>query len=385
MRIGIFTDCYEPIISGVAVSLRTLKNELENLGHEVFVITNDHENAEILDSVLRLGGKIMPMKGMHDYRWGKASKWKVEEAGKLNLDIVHCHTEFTMGRVGRKVARKYNIPFVHTYHTMYEDYVFFISRLLVLPLRFASKIYSRNFADSADDVVFPTIKVKRKFDEYGYKGSSHIVPTGIYMDRFDEKNFSDVELKAKKKELGISEDDFVLLFLGRMSREKSVKELIYNVAKFCKKHQNVRLLLVGGGPDLDYFKHLIEKHDFEDMVTCTGMVSNHDVGIYYRISDLFVNFSMTETQGITYYEALASNLPVLAKYDDNLEGIIENNENGFTFTNDEEFLPLLDKLYMDKSLLKKLSNNARASVEKYSAQNYAASMEKIYLDLLKKE
>ena len=130
------------------------------------------------------------------------SRKKVQEIGKLNLDIVHCHTEFTMGRLGRRAAKKYHIPVVHTYHTMYEDYVHFISKTFSRPLRFLSKWYSTRFANSADEVVFPTIKVKRTFDRYGFTKNSSIIPTGIYLSKFSANNFAGndvIQLKEKLK------------------------------------------------------------------------------------------------------------------------------------------------------------------------------------------
>jgi 1,2-diacylglycerol 3-alpha-glucosyltransferase len=380
MRIGLFTDAYAPIISGVSISLDILSKELTKLGHEVFVITNKHENAIIVDNILRLGGYKIPMKGMREYRIGKVTNKKVREVRELNLDIVHCHTEFTMGRLGRRVAKKNNIPLVHTYHTMYEDYVHFISKSLVGPLRLISKTYSKSFANSADEVVFPTIKVKRTFDRYGYKKNSHIIPTGIYLEDFNKDKFKKEDISKLREELKIDPNDFIMLFLGRMSREKSVQDLLCQFSKI--KNENVKLLLVGGGPDIKYFRNICKKQNIEDKVIFVGMVSPNDVGLYYQLGDLFVNFSVTETQGLTYYEALASGLPVLVKYDDNLEGLVENGYNGYSFTDNDDFVRLFEKIIDDKILFNQISNNSSKAIQKFSAENYAKNIEKIYKKLL---
>ncbi len=381
MRIGLFTDAYYPIISGVSISLRILKKELTDLGHEVFIITNNHESATPEENVIRLGGYKLPMKGMGEYRIGKVTRKKVLEVGKLNLDIVHCHTEFTMGRLGRRVARKYKLPVVHTYHTMYEDYVHFISKTLTKPLRLLSKYYSRSFANSANEVLFPTIKVKKTFDRYGYKKHSHIVPTGIYLEKFDKDNFSTHRIIQLKESLKIRHDDFVLLFLGRLSREKSIEDLLIEFAKI--EDPKVKLLIVGGGPDSDLFEKLVKEKGITDRVIFTGMVPPKDVGVYYHLGDLFVNFSTTETQGLTYYEALASCLPLLVKYDDNLEGVILDEVNGYSFKENSEFVDLANKLINNRQLLDEYASNACSSVEKFSAMNYAKSVEEVYLKLHK--
>jgi 1,2-diacylglycerol 3-alpha-glucosyltransferase len=381
MRIGIFTDAFTPIVSGVSVSLEILSAELRKLGHEVIVITNSHENAVECENTLRVKGYKFPMKGMNEYRFSRVSRKRVKEIGELNLDLVHCHTEFTMGRLGRRAARKFNLPVVHTYHTMYEDYVHFVSKTFSRPLRFLSKCYSKSFANSADEVIFPTIKVKRTFDRYGYKGHGHIIPTGIYLEQFRKINFKQTEIDKTKESLGIKKDDFVMIFLGRISREKSIEDLILEFSKIKKK--NLKLLFVGGGPDMQVFKDLANKLGVLDKVIFSGMVPPNEVGLYYQLGDLFVNFSVSETQGLTYYEALASGVPLLVKYDDNLEDVIVEDYNGFSFKNNEDFVKLFEKLDSNPVLLSKLTQNANKAIEKYSAETYARKCEAIYKKLVK--
>ena len=381
MKIGIFTDCYFPIISGVSVSIETLRKELTKLGHEVYIITNSHENQVEQENVIRMGGVPLPMKGMHDYRIGKVTRKKVQQVREMNFDIVHCQTEFTMGRLGRKAAKKDNIPIVHTYHTMYEDYVHFISKALIIPLRYASKSFSRNFANSVDSVIFPTIKVKRVFDGYGFKKQSHIVPTGIYLDPFKPENHDPQDILNLKTSLGFDEDDFIVLFLGRLSREKSIVDLIKQFSKI--EDKNVKLLLVGGGPDQDIFARKARKYGVEDRIVITGMVPPTEVSKYYQVGDIFVNFSLTETQGLTNIEALVSGLPLLVRYDDNLEDVIKHGYNGYSFNEVEEFLPLFDKLYNDRILLNQMKENALKDINRFSAQAFAKHIEEIYQNLVK--
>ncbi len=386
MRIGLFSDAYYPIISGVSISVATLSRELKKLGHEVIIVTNGHDLATYSEDIVRFKGTRIPMKGLREFRIGKVTSTKIAAIGDLNLDVIHCHTEFSMGRLGRKAGKKFNIPVVHTYHTMYEDYIFYITKVFSSPLTILSKWYSKKFADSADEVIFPTMKVKKAFDGYGYAKTSHIIPTGIYLDKFRKDNYKEEYYLETRKKLGIEEDDFVLLFLGRMSREKSVETLIKKFKEISKSKDNVKLLLVGGGPDLNYFKDLANELGIRDKLICAGMVMPYEVPFYYHISTLFVNFSITETQGLTYIEALASGVPLLVKYDDNLEGVIKPGENGFSFTDDKEFVPLFNKLYNNNDLLNKITkNSSEACIERFSAEQYAFNVLDIYNSLLKKD
>ena len=383
MKVGIFTDAYYPIISGVATSISTLQKELIKLGYEVYIITFDFEGYEEEDHVIRIPGKTLPMKGLKNHKIGKANKKMMKHINHLHLDIVHLHTEFTIGRLGRKYAKKYKLPIVHTYHTMYEDYVHFVTPVFKGLLRYISKKYSRSFADSADEVIFPTVKVKRKFDEYHYAGTSNIIPSGIYLDRFRKINFTNQEIIDLRRSIGIKDDDFVFLFIGRLSREKSIDNLIHEFEKVHKELPNTKLLLVGGGPDLDMFKRQIRELQLDDHIFFTGMIPYGHIAKYYQLGDLFVNFSTTETQGLTYIEALASGVPLLVKYDDNLEDVIVDGYNGFSFTNDNEFKELYFNMMRNKVLFDEITRNATKSIEKFSAQNYGKKVHEVYQKLNK--
>jgi 1,2-diacylglycerol 3-alpha-glucosyltransferase len=383
MRIGIFTDSYEPIISGVTVSINVLEKELVKLGHEVYIITSEHDDAIPRENVVRVPGVRLPMKGLKEYRIGKVTRRRVKEIAKYDFDVIHCHTEFTIGRIGRCIAKKYNIPLVHTYHTMYEEYVHFVSKTFARSLRFLSKKYFKSFANSADVVIFPTKKVKDRFKEYGYQKEGRIVPTGIYLEKFRKINFSTNELNQLKDTLGIEENDFVLMFLGRVSREKSLGDLITNFKTIVQP--NIKLLIVGGGPDEDHFKKMVSDLDLKDNVIFTGMVSQVDVPMYYHLGNLFGNFSMTETQGLTYCEALASSLPLLVKYDKNLDGVIENGVNGYTFNTNEEFEMTFNMIYKNPIMYNELKTKASLNIQQFSAQTYGKKVLEIYQDLIGKK
>lgn len=381
MKIGLFTDAYFPIISGVSLSVDNLANELRNLGHEVYVIAHFHETATTDPYVVRIKGFRLPMKGMKEYRIGKVTRKLVRQMMEYQFDIIHCHTEFTLGRLGRRTARKTGVPVVHTYHTMYEDYVHFVSKMLAKPLRFAAKWYSKWFAKQASAVIFPTIKVKKTFDGYGFEGPGHIIPTGIYLDRFQAEQYDPTKIQSLKVKYGLDNTKMVLLFLGRVSREKSISKLIDEFSKVA--NNDILLLIVGDGPDKPEFVHQIKELGISDSVIFTGMVNPNEVGSYYRLADLFVNFSVTETQGLTYIESLASGTPLLVKYDDNLEGVVQDGINGFTFTKDEEFQTHLLRLYNNPKELELLHQQASSGLEPFSARSYANSVDEIYQSLYK--
>ena len=127
MKIGLFTDTYYPQINGVATSVLMLKRNLEMRGHQVYVFTTtdpkaDSEEINVyrVPSIPFISARRVGM--FYNPRLSKIIKG-------LGLDVIHTHTEFSLGIFGRSMARELNIPFLHTYHTIYEDYTHYLGKL----------------------------------------------------------------------------------------------------------------------------------------------------------------------------------------------------------------------------------------------------------------
>ena len=130
MRIGIFTETYTPYISGLVTSEVMLKKGLEKLGHEVYVVTANlegfHYEYNEEEHVLKIPG--IPT-GIYDSRLTAVYPLKaVNKIKGWNLDVIHSQTEFAIGTFARIMAYQLDIPLVHTYHTMYEDYTHYITK-----------------------------------------------------------------------------------------------------------------------------------------------------------------------------------------------------------------------------------------------------------------
>ena len=130
MRIGIFTETYAPYISGLVTSEVMLKNALEKQGHEVYVVTANLKNFKYdwdpENRILKIPG--LPT-GIYDSRL--TSIYPIKAVNKIKswkLDVIHSQTEFAIGTFARLIAKQFHIPLVHTYHTLYEDYVHYITK-----------------------------------------------------------------------------------------------------------------------------------------------------------------------------------------------------------------------------------------------------------------
>lgn len=338
MRIGLFTDAYLPDINGVVSSVATLKHALEKLGHVVFVISN-HKGVKISfeDNILRLPG--LELKGFYGYKMSSPIQFEAfDYVEKMDLDIVHVQTEAGIGMFAKSVAKHFNIPLVYTYHTLYVDYTHYFNPMdFEMVDRVGKKAiitYARYMGNGAQAVIAPSEKTKNALLSYGVITPIYIVPTGLDLSDFDRKNLDESRIESIRASLGLSKEDHVVVFVGRIAKEKAIDIPIKAIAK--SENPNLHLVIVGGGTDEDYYKDIASVLHVEDRVHFTGRVAKEDIPYYYSAFDCFVSASLSETQGMTYIEALASGLCVFGRRDEVLEELVFEDKTGYYFDDEEE-------------------------------------------------
>lgn len=390
MRIGLFTDTYPPFINGVSTSVNMLKNALEKKGHEVFVVTVNPENMKFEnenDKVLRIPG--IPI-GIYDYRLSGIYPIKaVNIIKKWKLDVIHSHTEFGIGTFARIIAKQLNIPLVHTYHTMYEDYIHYItkgyfdksSKKIVehLTLFYCDK--------TATELIVPTKKTYNLFKEkYKVDKNVHIVPTGIEVERFFKENVDENQVEKLKQKLGFQKDDFILLFVGRLAEEKNIVyliEAVRDIVRKGKENKKIKFLIIGDGPDIEEYKKLVKKYKMEENICFYGRVPWEEIPTYYQLADLFLTASKSETQGLTVIEAMAASIAPVAIDDEAFNSVIVDDLNGKLFRTKKELREIIVNLKNNKEKLQKLQKQARINSENYSSKFFAESILHVYEYALK--
>ncbi len=382
MRIGLFSDTYTPDINGVVSSIVTLQKELEKRGHEVFVITNHKAflTTQREGNVLRLPG--LELKWLYGYKLTTPYHFSArDEIRKMNLDVIHVHTEFGVGMFGRIVAKYLNIPVVSTYHTMYEDYTHYINRFAIDEVELLSKkfvtTFSRMLSDNVHAVIAPSEKTKETLVKYGVKTPIYVIPTGLELDQFDQNQIDQEQVLKLRDEYGLKEDDQVIIFVGRIAKEKSIELPIEGFRYISDPH--VKLMIVGGGPQLDELKRLTEQYGISDKVIFTGPKPRTEVPYYYALADAFVSASLTETQGMTYIEALASNLPVFARPDDVLTDLVIEGDSGYLFETAQAFAQKVETFFaLTPEQRDALCVNARAKVKPYDGNMFYTKVMSVY-------
>lgn len=388
MRIGLFTDTYPPFINGVSTSVLMLKQGLEKLGHEVYVVTVNDESFSYKeeDGVLKIPS--FPI-GLMNFRQSGIYPLKaLKIIKKWKLDIIHSHTEFSIGTFARLISKQLNIPLVHTYHTMYEEYIYYITKGYFDSASKKLVEYLTLFLcdKTIDELIVPTEKAKELFkDKYKVKRDVYVIPSGIDTARFYKENIDKNEIINLKKDLGLKKTDFIVLYVGRIAKEKSIDFLINNFNSVLKQIPKAKMIIVGDGPDIKDLIDLAKKEGLENKIIFAGKAPWTDVPKYYSLCDVFVTASKTETQGLTVMEAMGASKPVVAIRDESFELMITDKKDGLFFDDEKSYVDMIYEVYKNKKLRDEISFNARLTADKYSPYNYAKNVLKVYEKVISKD
>ena len=269
---------------------------------------------------------------------------------------------------------------------MYEDYIYYITkgyfdRSSKKIVEYLTKFYCDK---TAKELIVPSKKTYNLFKEkYHVDKDVHIVPTGVETTRFDVRKINKKDVIDLKKELGIKNDDFIILYVGRLAKEKNIDLLIESHSKITKKYKNAKLVIVGSGPDYEHYIELANKFKVKQKVIFTNAIPWEEIPIYYAIANIFVTASKTETQGLTIIEAMASSLPVVCIDDTSFNNVVIDNENGKVFNDKEEYQKCVMDLILNKEKLKKMKIKAKEMAETYSLSFYADRILEVYTKAIK--
>lgn len=383
MRIGLFSDAYLPDINGVVSSIATLKAALEKLGHTVFVVSN-HNGINVKydaeNHILRLPG--LEVKKFYGYKMSNPIQLRGEEyIRKMDLDVIHVHTEMGIGLFARQMAKKYNIPLVYTYHTLYEDYLHYVNPKDFQTVDQAGRRVVRYLSKLAGNgpmaVIAPSNKTKKALQSYGVKTPIYIVPTGIDLSDFLKKNLDAEKIQAVRQSLGLSDEAHTVVFVGRIAKEKCIEMPIEALSKV--KDDNLHLIIVGGGTDLKFYQNEAKELGIEERVHFVGKIPREEIPYYYSAFDCFVSASLSETQGMTYLEALASGLMVFGRRDEVLDGLVEEGKTGYYFDDAQELAAKLDAYFtLPKAQREAHVLDCVAKTEQYNTELFAQKVLAVY-------
>lgn len=379
MRIGLFTDTYFPQVSGVATSIRTLKTELEKLGHTVFIFTTTDKDVNRYEDWQIIRIPSVPFFAFKDRRIAyRGFSTALEIARQYQLDIIHTQTEFSLGLLGVWIAKELRIPVVHTYHTQYEDYVRYIAKGMVIRPSMVKYIV-RGFMSDLDGVICPSEIVYDLLMKYKVKVEKRVIPTGIELAKFERPEITSENIADLRGKLGISNQETMLLSLSRVSYEKNIQAVLAALPAVLEENPDVKLVVAGDGPYLSDLKAQAKRLNITDAVIFTGMIASSETALYYKAADFFISASTSETQGLTYLESLASGTPIIAHGNPYLDNVINDKMFGTLYYEERDLAgAILEAVIATPDLDEK---SLAAKLYEISAENFGRRVYEFYLDL----
>ena len=351
-RVLLLTDSYRPTVNGVVTSIDELRKGLLEAGHDVRVLTVGPVRRTTFDgSVYRLPS----VDASHIYPHARLGR-PVDSQTFADLvawrpDVLHSHTEFVAFWWAGRLAHRLGAPHVHTYHTLYADYTHYF-----FPHRGTGRALCASFArqtlNRTTTVIAPSAKIERLLRGYGVRVPIAVVPTGIDLLRFTPGDAS----ATLRDSLGLTPGIPVILSLGRLAAEKNVTETIDLLAGVVDEPW--QLVVAGDGPQGELLRSQVERLGLTERVRFVGAVDPAQVPDYFRLADVFVSASRSETQGLTFLEALASGVPVLCRDDASVDGIVQDGHNGRRYREPEEFTRAMTWMLRDPALRRRWSHGA---------------------------
>jgi 1,2-diacylglycerol 3-alpha-glucosyltransferase len=398
MRICMVTDSFWPRINGVTVSVSTLTRALRSLGHQVYIAAPDYGN---LPGRRRfVDGDRAPFEGVFRFpahpvlffpedagvRFvSRAYHQQVRRIAALDVDVVHTHTPMALGILAMYWHRGRRVPLVHTFHTLFEDFMphyfpfcYLPRRLRRYPIRWFSLNALHWYCNHFDRVIVPSRQVADLMGGYYLRSPVEVVPTGIEIERFQGGDGARI-----RREWGIGAQERLLLFSGRVCFEKNVALLMHAMPHILRADARARLAIVGQGPAEGALRRLAAELGIEQRVHLTGYRPYAEMADIYAAADLFLLASQTETQGLVTVEAMASGTPVVAVRGPGTLDVLADEQGGLLCAPQAEDIAAkaLD-LLNDPAAYARKAAQARRRAEAFSARAMARRMVEVYESVL---
>ncbi len=376
MKILLASDCYTFQTGGITTVVVSLEKGLRELGHEVKVLAlSDRYKSYKEGGSYYLRSLPFPDYPEHRFTFNLKDPL-VKELIEWNPDIIHLHTEFTICRVAKHIARATNTPIVMTTHTDFEYFNFgrFRNTRFVTML---GKSWGKGVYKEAVKVVVPSEKTRGFAHLIPHKDKVIVIPNGIECERYQKKLETD-EKKALLDRYGFTQNGHTLVMVTRLSKEKNVIEIVRFFPSLLKEIPDAQLMLVGDGPDRKKLEKLCEETGIADHVRFSGRIPPFEVYKYYNIADVFVSASLFELHSMSYLEAMAAGLPLVCREDLSLRGVLEDGVNGYIYENEQEFVDGVSKLLKDKENWEKMHLGALARAEATDVSRFVENTLNLY-------
>ncbi|MFU0539192.1 glycosyltransferase [Gardnerella vaginalis] len=369
MKIAIFTETYPPYINGVATQSYMLKKMYEELGHEVLVVTVGSEKqrkTKLVDGVVYVPGILL--KKLYKYRVAiPIGNMRKKFPINFKPDIIHIQNEFGIGEIGLEVAKKEHIPVVYTLHTEYDKFLFYIGlkHFTEFSRNISAKYFTR-FSKNATIITSMSAKAQAYIDRQKVDKKVVVLSNAVEYKKFLPTPERIAFREEFRKKYGIADSTKLFVFVGRIGAEKNISELIDNFMYCDFPRDLARLVVIGGGPDLEDLRNKVASKGFEDRIYLLGPIEHTQIPKYLHAMDYYTTASLSEMHSLSMLEAMASGLFALVKHDAPNENQIISGKNGYQWDSKEDFKQVFSRVL---NMSKEEQEQLKANVLEYSKNN----------------
>lgn len=358
LKIGFFIDTFFPMVDGVIMVVDNYARRLCNIADVTIFTTKTrkkHDDSKLPYKVVRCN--MFPVYGLdYDLPLPRLSGKFKKTLKNSNLDIVHIHSPFGIGKMGVKYAKKHNIPVVATMHSQYKkDFLKethnwkWLSNVL---LGKVMKVF--NACDECWAVNSNVAKIYH--EEYGANSLPYVHNNGTDLKNIQDTSFKD-ELREKYK---IEKDEKVFLFVGRLTVLKNILFIVRSLKLVKDMGMKFKMLFVGSGPDEQQLKNLIKELKLKNEVKLLGKITNREImAKLYSLSDLFLFPSLYDCSSLVQIEAASQKTPTLFLEEAATADAVNHNFNGYLSSNSEEsYANTIMDIFSDTKKYKEVCNKA---------------------------
>jgi glycosyltransferase involved in cell wall biosynthesis len=328
VRIALFTNNYLPFTGGVTISVETLRRGLEARGHEAWVFAPRFRGAPP-DGARVVRYPSIPAATYPAFSLAiPFSRQIARQVRQLDFDVFHAHHPFLLGPTALRLARRQRRPLVFTYHTRYEKYAHYVPLTQALVETAAVRL-SSSFAARTDAVIAPSSVIRDQLRHRGVGTPIAVVPTGVDLARF-----APGDRDVMRRTLGLPPEDVIVLYVGRLDREKSVERILAAFDRIAGTVPKARLVLVGHGTEAERLMHLAGAMRVRERIHFFGVFPHDAIAACYQAADVFLFASETETQGLVLAEAAACGVPAVTVAAPGCDEVVRDGASGLLTKND---------------------------------------------------
>ncbi|MCA9779633.1 MAG: glycosyltransferase [Candidatus Eremiobacteraeota bacterium] len=380
MRVGLFSNAYRPVVSGVVNSLVEIRRGLLHRGHTPFLFAPEVKGfQESHAGVFRFPSvDLDPSVGFPVPIPVSARLARL--IPRMNLSLIHSHHPILIGAAAANFARKLHLPLVYTFHTQIEQYTHYVPFFRQQYVKERTRKKMRQYLSKCDTIICPSPGIRPVIESYNVGTPIVDLPNAIDLTKFQGNGEAHAEMRRR---LSIPQDALVSLSVGRLATEKGLTFLFQAFAAL--ERENHHLVVVGSGPQNEELVQFVKQLGVGSRVHFLGAVPYEEMPAIYAQSDLFVICSTTEVKPLVVLEALASGLPVIAVSACGTADTLTDRHDGRLCDGDPlRYREAWDELLGCSELRTRMARNARTTASGYSIETYLERLCSVYQETLER-